>query len=140
MSAKTLRQFAESFPEELQKKVILLGQKLEEVSVNTLAAYIDEPVLTGALRGSRTIESTPSRGRSIGWTNEAAVFIDIGRIKSKMFTKKTMKGKSKPFQRMLGSDKVPEGFTQPAITRLRKNWEEVVKLAGLAAEFEAMEG
>lgn len=140
MSGKTLRAFAESFPGEMQKKVVELGIQLERVTVNTLASYIDEPVLTGKLKGSRTISASDSKGASIGWTAVQSIFIDIGRVRSKMFTKRTMHGKSKPFTRMLGSDALPEGFTQPALTRLRSNWATVVELAGLAAEFDSKGG
>lgn len=125
-----LASFADQFPEQMREEMERLANDLEKAAAAKLDTLLDEPVLTGALRASRTL--TPSKkGLRLGWTAVHSRFIDMGRKRSKQYRRKLPSGKSsRPFSRLLGSDKATEGFTQPAIKGLRLAWDEIVTTAG----------
>ena len=125
-----LASFADQFPVRMKEEVEKLTVNLEKAAADKLDSLLDEPVLTGALRASRTLAPS-SKGLRLGWTEVHSRFIDMGRKRSKQYRRKLPSGKSsRPFSRLLGSDKAKEGFTQPAIKGLRLAWDEVVKTAG----------
>jgi hypothetical protein len=125
-----LASFADTFPEKMRKEVENLAANLEKEAGKKLDSLLDEPVATGALRASRTLQEG-KQGLRLGWTEVHSVFIDMGRKQSKQYRRKLPSGKSsRPFSRLLGSDKVKDGFTQPAIKGLRLAWDEVVTAAG----------
>lgn len=121
-----LSTFADRFPAEMQSRVEKLAESLVSATAKELESLIEEPVTTGGLKASRSLEET-KKGMRLGWTAPGAIGVDVGRIKSKTY-RRTLKGgrKSRPFSRMLGSEKAPEGFTQPAIRKLRLGWEQIV--------------
>jgi len=130
VSRLPLASFADQFPISMKEEVEKLAAGLEKAAADKLDSLLDEPVLTGALRASRTL-SPSNKGLRLGWTEVHARFIDMGRKRSKQYRRKLPSGKSsKPFSRLLGSDKASDGFTQPAIKGLRLAWDEVVKTAG----------
>lgn len=125
-----LASFAERFPAEMAPKVEKLMNDLEQAAANKLNSLIVEPVDVGTLKQSRGTKAN-GKGVSIGYTAVHAITVDIGRIKSKTYRRTLRSGKkSKLFSRMLGSAKVPEGMTQPAIRKLKAVWDEVAESAG----------
>lgn len=134
MSRLPLAAFADRFPAHMKEWVEKLATDLEKAAGDKLEGELQEPVGdypgSGKLRASRTI-SIGKSGLRLGWTAVHSVFIDIGRIRSKQFTRKLKSGgRSKPHSRLLGSDKAQEGFTRPAIAKLRQGWDAVVQAAG----------
>lgn len=125
-----LASFADTFPERMRKEVEDIATRLEKEAGKKLDALLDEPVGTGALRASRTLQEG-KQGLRLGWTEVHSIFIDMGRKQSKQYRRTLPSGKkTRPFSRLLGSDKAKEGFTQPAIKGLRLAWDEVVVAAG----------
>lgn len=134
MSRLPLASFADQFPHHMKERVEKLATDLEKAAADKLESDLSEPVASGALRSSRSIKAG-KKGLRLGWTAVHSVFIDVGRIKSKQFTRKLKRGgRSRPYSRILGSDKAPEGFTRPAIAHLRQGWDEIVEQAGKALE------
>lgn len=125
-----LASFADSFPIEAKDRVEKLASDIEKVTARKLDSLINEPVSTGTLRSSKSLKST-GKGLILGWESVRAVPIDMGRVKSKTYRRTLRSGKkTQPFSRLLGSDKAPEGFTQPAIKLLKASWNETVESAG----------
>lgn len=128
-----LSSFADSFPAEFRDRIEKLAQNLVTKTGSELDSLIDEPVTTGALRASRQLVESGSKrgGLRLGWTAPHAIGVDVGRIKSKTYRRKLPSGKmTRPFSRLLGSEKRPEGFTQPALTALKSRWEQIAAEAG----------
>lgn len=126
-----LSSFADRFPAEIRDRVEKLAQDLIAKTASELESLLDEPVATGALRASRQLVESGSKkgGLRLGYTAPHAIGVDVGRIKSKSYRRTLPSGKkTRPFSRMLGSEKRPEGFTQPALKGLESRWE------GIAAE------
>lgn len=132
MTSLRLSSFADSFPAEFRDRIEKLAQDLIAKTGSELDSLIDEPVTTGALRASRQlIESGSKGGLRLGWTAPSAIGVDVGRIKSKTYRRKLPSGKmTRPFSRLLGSEKRREGFTQPALTALKSRWEQIAAEAG----------
>lgn len=132
MSTSRLRlsSFADQFPAEMRDEIEKTVEALIEKTGSALDELIDEPVATGTLRASRQLTESKG-GLRMGWTAPSAVGVDIGRIKSKTYRRTLPSGKkTRPFSRMLGSEKRPEGFTQPALEGLKSRWEQVAAEAG----------
>jgi len=130
MSTLRLSEFADSFPPEMKEKIDHLSADLLSAAAEKLEASIQEPSHTGALRSSRT-KSRSGKGLRLGWTDPGAVGVDIGRIKSRPYSRVTKSGgRSVTFTRLLGSDQAPQGFSQPAIKALRFGWDSTVEEAG----------
>lgn len=125
-----LSTFADRFPAEMKERVEKLAAELVDATADELESLVQEPEATGALRSSRSREES-KKGLRLGWTSPAAIGIDVGRIQSKTYRRTLPSGsKSKPYSRMLGSTKAPEGFTKPAIAALRLGWEQVLASVG----------
>lgn len=127
-----LSSFADSFPAEMRDRIEKLAQDLVTKTASELESLLDEPVTTGALRASRQLVESGSKkgGLRLGYTAPHAIGVDVGRIRSKTYRRTLPSGgKTRPFSRLLGSDKRPEGFTQPALTALKSRWEQLVSEA-----------
>jgi hypothetical protein len=125
-----LSTFADRFPAEMVERVEKLAESLQAKVAAKLEDLVDEPVSTGGLRSSRSLV-TSKKGLRLGWTAPGAIGVDVGRIQSKTYQRKLKSGKkSRPYSRMLGSEKKKEGFTQPAIAGLRLAWDQVASEAG----------
>lgn len=122
-----LASFADRFPAHMKERMEELASKLEKETADKLDSLIDVPVRTGALRASKQLKSSQA-GMRLGWTAVHAIPIDMGRRKSKQY-RRTLPGgkKTRPFSRLLGSDKLPEGFTMPALRLLRADWDSIVQ-------------
>lgn len=133
MTSLRLSTFADRFPAEMRERIEKLARDLIAKTGAGLDSLIDEPVTTGTLRASRQLVES-KKGLRLGWTAPSAVGVDVGRIKSKTYRRTLPSGKkTRPFSRLLGSEKRPEGFTQPAITALKSRWEQIA--AGAGEEF-----
>lgn len=124
-----LSAFADRFPAETKDRVEKLAQDLVAKTAAELESLLDEPVTTGALRASRQLVESGSKkgGLRLGYTAPHAIGVDVGRIRSKTYRRTLPSGKkTRPFSRMLGSEKRPEGFTQPALEGLKSRWEQIV--------------
>lgn len=133
MTSLRLSSFADRFPVEFRDRIEKLSQDLITKTGSELESLIEEPVTTGALRASRQLVESGSKkgGLRLGWTAPSAIGVDIGRIKSKTYRRTLPSGKkTRPFSRLLGSEKRPEGFTQPAIVALKSRWESIASEAG----------
>lgn len=131
MAKSDLTTFADAFPVEMKGKVSDLAASLVQSAETKLETLLNEPTLTGSLRGSRALESVSGGGLKIGWSDKAAIGVDVGRIQSQPYTKRVKGGgKSVSFARLLGSDEAPMGFTKPAMQGLRLGWEQVAQDAG----------
>lgn len=123
-----LSSFADRFPAEMKDRVEKLAQDLVARTAAELESLLDEPVATGALRASRQLVESGSKkgGLRLGYTAPHAIGVDVGRIRSKTYRRTLPSGKkTRPFSRMLGSEKRPEGFTQPALEGLKSRWEQI---------------
>jgi hypothetical protein len=131
MSKSDLTTFADAFPEQMKEKVSSLAASLIQSAEAKLETLLQEPTLTTALRQSRALESVSGGGLKIGWSDKAAIGVDVGRIQSQPYTRRVKGGgKSVSFTRLLGSAESPLGFTKPAIAGLRLGWEQVAQDAG----------
>jgi hypothetical protein len=132
MSTTPLRlsAFADRFPTEMKERVEKLAEALVAKTAAELESLVDEPEATGTLRASRGLVEG-GKGLRLGWTAESAIGVDVGRIQSKSYRRTLKSGaKSRPYSRMLGSEKRPEGFTKPALAQLRLDWDRIVSEAG----------
>lgn len=122
-----LASFADQFPAQMKERVEELASKLEKETADKLDSLIELPARTGALRASKQLKSSQA-GMRLGWTAVHAIPIDLGRRRSKQYRRTLPSGKkTRPFSRLLGSDKLPEGFTAPALRLLREGWDEIVQ-------------
>jgi hypothetical protein len=122
-----LASFADQFPAHMKERVEELASKLEKETADKLDALIELPARTGALRASKQLKSSQA-GMRLGWTAVHAIPIDMGRRRSKQYRRTLPSGKkTRPFSRLLGSDRLPEGFTAPALRLLREGWDEIVQ-------------
>ena len=121
-----LSSFADRFPAEMKERVEKLSADLVAATAKELEGLIEEPVASGTLRASRSLVES-KKGLRLGWSDPSAIGVDVGRIQSKSYQRKLKSGgKSRHYSRLLGSQKRPEGFTQPAIQALRLGWDRVV--------------
>lgn len=125
-----LMAFADAFPAQAGEKVVRLASDLVQAAEATIEKAVNEPVLTTALRSSRALKSVSGGGLRLGWSDKSAIGVDVGRIQSQPMTRRTSRGRTVSFTRLLGSEKAPKGFTQPAIAALRLGWEQVAADAG----------
>lgn len=127
-----LSTFADTFPDAMREKVNKLGDDLVQGAEQKLASYLHVPIgETGALGASQALESTTRGGLILGWSDRAAIGIDVGRVQSKSYRMMLGNGqRSALFSRLLGSDQAPEGFTKPAIEALQGDWDQVAQEIG----------
>jgi len=126
-----LSAFADTFPDAMRGKVNKLADDLVQGAEEKLASVIHVPIgATGNLASSQALE-TSNRGLILGWSDRAAIGIDVGRVMSKSYRRMLGNGqRTTPFSRLLGSDQAPEGFTQPAIKELQADWDQVAQDVG----------